>query len=50
MKYNAKINYIPIPENIKLQYQKYTCANIDKLNSLIDIDWKDIKDFINDTQ
>ena len=49
-KYNAKINYIPIPENIKLQYQKYTCANIDKLNSLIDIDWKDIKDFINDTQ
>ncbi len=47
-KYNAKIKYIPIPENIKNQYQKYTCANLDKLNSVIDMDWKNIKDYIND--
>jgi len=30
-KYNAKIEYIPMPENVKNQYQSYTCANIDKL-------------------
>ena len=47
-KYDAKIVYIPMPENIKNQYQKYTCANLDKLNSVIDMDWKNIKDYIND--
>jgi len=31
-KYNAKIEYIPMPENLKYQYQKYTCADITKLN------------------
>lgn len=30
-KYNAKIEYIPMPDNIKNQYQYYTCANVDKL-------------------
>lgn len=30
-KYNASIEYIPMPENIKNQYQSYTCANLDKL-------------------
>ena len=47
-KYNATIKYIPIPDNIKNQYQKYTCANIDKLNSVIDMEWTSIKDYINE--
>ena len=29
--YNAKTQYIPMPENLKGQYQAYTCANIEKL-------------------
>ena len=47
-KYNAAINYIPIPTNIKSQYQKYTCANLTKLNSVIDMEWINIKDYINE--
>lgn len=31
-KYNARIEYIPMPDSVKNQYQAYTCANIDKLN------------------
>jgi ADP-L-glycero-D-manno-heptose 6-epimerase len=31
-KYNATIKYIPMPENIKYQYQTYTKANLTKLN------------------
>lgn len=46
-KYSAKIKYIPIPDNIKNQYQEYTCANLNKLNNVIDIDWTNIKDYIN---
>lgn len=30
-KYNAKIEYIPMPDLVKNQYQTYTCANLDKL-------------------
>jgi ADP-L-glycero-D-manno-heptose 6-epimerase len=29
-KYNAKIEYIPMPESLKGQYQKYTCADMTK--------------------
>ena len=46
-KYNATINYIPIPDNIKNQYQEYTCADISKLNSVIDMEWESIKEYIN---
>jgi ADP-L-glycero-D-manno-heptose 6-epimerase len=46
-KYNAGITYIPIPENIKSQYQKYTCANLTKLNSVVDMQWIKIEDYIN---
>ena len=49
-KYDATINYIPIPDNIKPQYQKYTCANLDKLNTVIEMDWKGIKEYINATE
>jgi ADP-L-glycero-D-manno-heptose 6-epimerase len=30
-KYNAKIDYIPMPDDIKNQYQKYTCADLTNL-------------------
>jgi ADP-L-glycero-D-manno-heptose 6-epimerase len=30
--YNARIEYIPMPDNIKAQYQKYTCADLTKLS------------------
>jgi ADP-L-glycero-D-manno-heptose 6-epimerase len=29
--YNAVIEYIPMPENVKGQYQAYTCADTTKL-------------------
>ena len=46
-KYGADIKYIPMPDNLKGQYQKYTCADLTKLNSVIDHKWIDIKDYIN---
>lgn len=47
-KYNASIEYIPMPDNLKGQYQEYTCANTIKLTNIIDIDFKGIKDYINE--
>ena len=35
LKHNAKIEYIPMPENIKYQYQTYTCADLTKLNGVL---------------
>jgi ADP-L-glycero-D-manno-heptose 6-epimerase len=46
-KYSADIEYIPMPENLKTQYQKYTCANLDKLNSVVEMQWTNIEDYIN---
>ena len=34
-KYNAKIEYIPMPENLKSQYQEYTCADLTKLKNTL---------------
>jgi len=47
-KYSADVQYIPMPDNLKSQYQKYTCANLDKLNSVVDMEWTSIKDYINE--
>ena len=47
-KYNAKLEYIPMPDSLKSQYQEYTCANIKKLTNIIDIEWTKIEDYIND--
>lgn len=30
--YNARIEYIPMPDGVKNQYQTYTCADLTKLN------------------
>lgn len=34
-KYNARIEYIPMPDDIKNQYQKYTCADLTNLNRVL---------------
>lgn len=47
-KYNADIEYISIPENLKNQYQEYTCANIKKLTNTVDVTFTNIEDYIND--
>lgn len=46
-KYNAVVEYIPMPDNLKSQYQAHTCANLTKLNKVIDMQWTSIKDYIN---
>ena len=34
-KYNAKLEYIAMPDNLKLQYQAYTQADVTKLNNTL---------------
>lgn len=34
-KFNAKVEYIPMPPEIKKQYQEYTCANLTKLKGIL---------------
>lgn len=34
-KYDAKIEYIPMPEHLKSQYQEYTCADLSHLNQTL---------------
>lgn len=46
-KQNATVIEIPMPEDLKPQYQKYTCADLTKLNKLVDIKWTDAIDWIN---
>lgn len=46
-KYSAKIEYIPMPEILQNQYQRYTCANINKLSQHININWTKVSDYIN---
>lgn len=35
-KHNATIEYVDMPENIARQYQKYTCADLTKLNQALE--------------
>ena len=35
--YNAQIEYIPMPENLKKQYQAYTCADTTRLKQYYNI-------------
>ena len=45
-KYNANINYIPMPTGLQGQYQEYTCADITKLLNIFDIQFKTVKEYI----
>lgn len=47
-KYSANIQYISMPENLKNQYQEYTCADITKLSNIVNINFTKIEDFINE--
>jgi ADP-L-glycero-D-manno-heptose 6-epimerase len=47
VKNNAIINVIPMPDKLKNQYQKYTCADITKLNSVIDHKFISVEEFVN---
>lgn len=46
-KYNADIEYIPMPDTLKGQYQEYTKADISKLKEHIDLDFTTVEDYIN---
>ena len=46
-KYNATLNYIDMPDDLKKQYQSYTCADMSALNNIINKKFIDIKDYIN---
>lgn len=46
-KYNADIEYIEMPRNLKDQYQKYTCADITKLSNTIEHKFIELGEFIN---
>lgn len=45
-KYSADIKYIPMPNDLRNQYQTYTCANINKLKKYIELDFIKIEDYI----
>jgi len=45
-KEGADIYEIPMPEDLKSQYQKYTCANLTKLNKVVNMNWIDVIDWI----
>ena len=46
-KYNAKIEYIPMPAIIKNHYQTYTCADLSNLNKYVNIDYLTVEKYIN---
>jgi ADP-L-glycero-D-manno-heptose 6-epimerase len=47
-KYDAKIEYIDMPDKLKGQYQEYTCADNTKLHNTIPVRrWMTIEDYLN---
>ena len=45
-KFNAEVELIEMPQSLKSQYQKYTCADISALLQHIEIEWTDITKYI----
>jgi ADP-L-glycero-D-manno-heptose 6-epimerase len=45
-KYNARIELIPMPNQLKAQYQSYTCADTTLLNTHVNINWKSIEQYL----
>jgi len=49
-KYKAEIREIPMPDNIREQYQEYTCADLTKIKKHIGpYPWKNVLRWINST-
>ena len=48
-KLDVPIEYVPMPDNLQGQYQKYTKADNSKLNDIIDIKWTSPKQWIENT-
>ena len=47
-KYDAEIEYVPLPEHLKGQYQFFTCADNSKLiNSIGPYKFKTVEEYIN---
>jgi ADP-L-glycero-D-manno-heptose 6-epimerase len=46
-KHNATIKYVPMPDSLKAQYQKFTSADLTKLNSVCYHNWINIEEYIN---
>ena len=38
---------IPKPKDLNCQYQEYTCSDTKKLDSIVDMEWTDVIDYIN---
>lgn len=47
-KHDAVLKNIPMPDNLKGQYQKYTCADMTNLNKHINVEFKTVKDYYNE--
>lgn len=47
-KNNVPIEYIPMPEQLKSQYQKFTKADITKIQKHIDIKFKTVEEYVNE--
>ena len=45
-KYDVSIKNIPMPGNLKGNYQEFTQANIEKLSQYVDIEWTKVEDYI----
>lgn len=45
-KYNARIEYILMPNELKSQYQEYTCADLTELSKHIDMKWMSPEEWI----
>jgi ADP-L-glycero-D-manno-heptose 6-epimerase len=45
-KYKAHIQLIPMPDQLKTQYQSYTCADNSLLNTHVNIQYKTIEEYI----
>jgi nucleoside-diphosphate-sugar epimerase len=45
-KYNARIELVPMPTQLKAQYQTYTCADTTLLNTHVKIQYKTIEEYI----
>jgi len=48
-KHDATITEIPMPDNLKGQYQEYTCADTNKLSTVTNIKFTTVEEYVNGT-